>query len=51
MSTLINLVIGFLMAILFGQQIEEPKTVHHDFQTDTIKVFENLEARQHMLET
>ncbi len=40
-----------MMALLFGQQIEEPKTAHHEFQNDTIKVFENLEARQHMLET
>ena len=51
MSTLINLAISFMMTLLFGQQIEEPKTVHHEFQKDSIEVFESLEARQQMLES
>jgi len=51
MSTLINLAISFMMALLFGQQLEEPKTANHEYQKDTIEIFHSLEARQHVLET
>ncbi|MGA8855209.1 MAG: hypothetical protein WB492_13625 [Christiangramia sp.] len=50
MSTLINLVISFIIGLLFGHQLEEPKTAHHEFQKDSIDIYKSLESRQKVLE-
>ncbi|MCH4822815.1 hypothetical protein ML462_06485 [Gramella lutea] len=50
MNSLINLVISFVLAILFGQQTEEPKTANYEGQNDPIEIFETLECRQQVLE-
>ncbi|WP_156888625.1 hypothetical protein [Christiangramia echinicola] len=49
MSTLVNLVISFFMGILFGHQIEEPRTAHLEFQKDSTEIYKKLEARQKLL--
>lgn len=51
MSSLINLVLSFIVGLLFGHQLEEPKTAHQEYQKDTIEVFKSLEARQQVLES
>ena len=38
------------MAILFGQQIEEPKTALNEDHNDPIEIYESLECRQQVLE-
>ncbi|MDR5589971.1 hypothetical protein [Christiangramia sp. SM2212] len=50
MGTLINLVISFIMGLLFGHQIDESKTAHHELQKHSIEVFHDLESRQKILE-
>lgn len=50
MSSLINLVISFIMGLLLGHQLEEPKTAHHDLQKNSIEVFQHLEAQQKILD-
>lgn len=50
MGTLINLLISFIMGLLFGHQIEEPKTAHTDFQKDQTEIFLKLQAQQQLLE-
>lgn len=50
MSTLINLIISFVLGILFGHQIEEPKTANNEVQKESIEIFETLECRQQVLE-
>ncbi len=51
MSSLINLVISFIMGLLFGQHLEEPKTAHHEYQKDAIELLKCLESRQFVLES
>ncbi|SDR89551.1 hypothetical protein [Gramella sp. MAR_2010_147] len=50
MSTLINLVISFIMGVLFGHQMEEPKTAHIELKKQSIEIFQQLESRQQILE-
>lgn len=50
MSTLVNLVVSFIMGLLFGHQIEEPRTAQYEFQTDSIEIYQKLEMRQQVLE-
>lgn len=50
MSSLINLVISFIMGLLFGHQLEEPKTAHHELQKDSIEIFQHLKAQQKVLD-
>ena len=50
MSALVNFVISFIMGFLFGHQIKEPQTAHHEIKKDSLEIFEKLEARQHMLD-
>ncbi|HKJ49086.1 MAG TPA: hypothetical protein VJ973_08355 [Christiangramia sp.] len=50
MSTLVNLVISFFVGILLGQQIEEPRTAHMEFQKDSTEIYKKLEARQIFLD-
>ena len=51
MSTLINLIISLFMSALFGSATEESKTVHyHELQKHPIEIFQELEARQHILD-
>ena len=38
------------MGLLFGHQLEEPKTAHHEFQKDSTEIFMKLEARQQLLD-
>ncbi len=51
MSTLVNLVISFIMGLFFGHQMEEPRTASHEFQKCTLELVENLQQRQQILET
>jgi len=50
MSTLINLIISFIMGVLLGSQLEAPKTAHHDLKEQSTEIFQDLEARQKILE-
>lgn len=50
MGTLINLLISFIMSVLFGHQIKEPNTAHNELQKDKIEVFQQLKAQQQLLE-
>lgn len=50
MSTLINLIISFIMGVLLGTQLEAPKTVHHELKKQSIEIFHDLKARQKILE-
>lgn len=49
MSTLVNLVISFIMGFFFGHQLEEPQTTHHDLNIDSIEIYQKLEQQQHIL--
>lgn len=51
MSTLINLVISFIMGVLFGHQLENPKTAHIEFKKQYIEIFQHLEVRQKILDS
>ncbi|MBT8295208.1 MAG: hypothetical protein KJP01_07285 [Gramella sp.] len=51
MSALVNLVLSFIMGLLFGHQLEKPKTAHYEFQKDQTEILKSLEARQHILES
>ncbi|WP_165499022.1 hypothetical protein [Gramella sp. KN1008] len=50
MGTLINLLISFIMGLLFGHQMEEPKTAHNDLPKDQTEIFQKLKAQQQLLE-
>ncbi|WP_156275762.1 hypothetical protein [Christiangramia aestuarii] len=51
MSSLVNFVISFMMGLLFGHQLEEPKNANYEFQQDTTKLIIELEMRQQVLES
>lgn len=38
------------MGVLLGPQLEAPKTVHHELKKQSIEIFQDLEARQKILE-
>ena len=39
------------MGALFGHQMEEPKTAHHDLPEESIEIFQQLKSQQHVLES
>ena len=50
MSSFINLIISFVMGLFFGQQMEDPKTTHHDLEKNSTEIFQKLESRQQVLD-
>lgn len=50
MSTLINLIISIFMGAAFGNQMEEPSTVHQDLKKQKTELILELEKKQKILE-
>lgn len=49
MSSLINLLISFVIALFFSQEIDLSKTVQNQIQQNDIELFQELQLKQQRL--